>query len=228
MTQQVQVANHEISEPLGWSSLAAGAVACAIAVHMYDCGGSDQQLACRTIDLEAFGRLVFTGIVIRASDAAAFLDAISSAPWGAVPEAITLIEADPHAVGRGHYDAAEALHRHFLAALSRDSAAVVAALLHLTRPGLYPVLDLPIRRLYDEPAQRAWEASDRSARPRSRRSYWPVIRSDVLAAQQPIHAWRRRLAASESAEERRVATLSDVRLWEIMARGLGRESPAHS
>ena len=87
---------------------------------------------------------------------------------------------------------------------------------------------MPLRHLYDEPARRAWDASQRSSKPHSRRSYWPVIREDIIANQAHIDRWRERLAASDVIEERRVATLSDVRLWEIMGRGLGSTSPTHS
>ncbi len=223
----LKLANHEVDLDLGWTSLVEGARRSADVVRWYDCAGTDEASADTPGTLRSLGRLVFLRLSLPPVIAGAVLESTPSAPWASVPAQAQIVAADPCIVN-GLYDAAAALHQHFLGATSRDATPVVTALLHLARPGLFPVLDLPIRRLYDEPAQRAWEAGERRATSPTRRSYLPVIRNDVLAAEGVIASWRSRLAASEAVEERRVATLSDVRLWEIMAHGLGSETPAHS
>lgn len=227
MLRPLQVANHEVDLHLGWTSLLQGARRSAGVVRWYDCAGADEATAGVPVTLQSLGRLVFLGLSLPPTVAGAVLEMSPAAPWAGVPVSTKLVAADPGDVN-GPYGAAEALHQHFLAALPRDAAPIVAALLHLARPGLFPVLELPIRRLYDEPAQRAWYAESQPRTFSTRRSYWPVIRHDVLEAESILAIWRSRLAASEAIEERRLATLSDIRLWEIMARELGSESPAHS
>jgi len=227
MTEHIQVANHVVDVELGWTFLVEGARRSAGIVRWYDCAGTNEVTAAAAVNLESLGRLACLGVCLPADAAGSVVDMSPSAPWASVPVEARLADADP-ACSDGLFNAADALHRHFSAAVPRGSASVVSALLHLSRPGLFPVLDLPVRRLYNEPAQRAWGAHQGLATSQTSRSYWQVIRDDVLAAEGVIASWRVRLAASEAIEEKRVATLSDIRLWEIMARGLGSESPAHS
>ena len=118
----------------------------------------------------------------------------------------------------GLYDAAERLHRHFLDAEGRVGATTISTVLHVTRPGLFPILDSTVRQLYAHRAEAAWQAETRPERPYSGKSYWPAIREDVTAASGLLRDWREPLAGSNDEAHRALATLSDVRLWDIVTR----------
>jgi hypothetical protein len=81
-------------------------------------------------------------------------------------------------------------------------------------------LTAPVRMLYAGPAERAWAASQKAQRPFSRRTFWPVIRHDIITAQDDLLVWRNKLTASENEAERWLANVSDVRLWGIATRAL--------
>ena len=134
-----------------------------------------------------------------------------------MPVDATLAAADD-SVRNGLYDAAEALHRHFLDAQGRVGATTISTVLHLTRPGLFPILDSTVRQLYARRAEAAWQAETRTERPYSGKSYWPAIREDLTAATGVLQGWRDQLIASADPAHQLLATLSDVRLWDIVTR----------
>ncbi|WP_225623912.1 DUF6308 family protein [Rhodococcus rhodochrous] len=74
-----------------------------------------------------------------------FIRTAVDAPWAAAPIQAQLVEADPNISGE-LYDRAEALYDHFrTAAPRRVGVAKISKVLHLKRPGLFPILDSKVR-----------------------------------------------------------------------------------
>lgn len=74
-----------------------------------------------------------------------FIRTAVDAPWAAAPIEAQLVEADPNISGE-LYDRAEALYDHFrTAAPRRVGVAKISKVLHLKRPGLFPILDSKVR-----------------------------------------------------------------------------------
>jgi hypothetical protein len=169
------------------------------------------------ISAAVIGRAAFMDARLTRTEVRALVAAAATAPWSSVPVTATLAAADP-AVRDGLYDAAERLHRHFLDAAGRVGATSISTVLHLTRPGLYPILDSAVRQLYADRAEAAWQAETRPERPYSGRSYWPAIRDDITTAADVLGSWRAQLSGSDDPAQRGLATLSDVRLWDIVTR----------
>lgn len=219
----VTVAGQNVDARLLRSGLAAFAAQHPRVLRYYDGVADGPPAPARRVDVELVGRLHFLDRSATAEEAGLLIEAPIADALAAIPEAATLAEADP-AVDGGLYDAAEAAHRLLLASAGRPSPTVVSAALALLRPGLFPILSAPIRMLYDERAQHAWRESSKSTRPHSRRTFWPVIRADLLQAQEHLESWRQELAASDVAAERWLARVSDVRLWTIAALSLSVQS----
>jgi hypothetical protein len=214
MTQQFRLANVTVRADLGAMALLDYATSSAETLTWYDADGAG---VADGVTVEVLGRAAFMDARLTRSEASALMLAAATAPWSDVPVDATLADADPHVLG-GLYDQAERLHRHFLDAAGRVGATSISTVLHLCRPGLYPILDMAVRQLYADRAVAAWQAEVRPKRPYSGRSYWPAIREDLLAAADVIGSWRRELAASGEPAQRTLARLSDVRLWDVVTR----------
>lgn len=214
MTQHFRLANVTVRADLGAMALLDYAMSSADTVTWYDAEGAG---FAGGISVELLGRAAFMDARLTRSEAAALMAATETAPWSDVPVAATLADADPHQLG-GLYDRAERLHRHFLDAAARVGATSISTVLHLCRPGLYPILDMAVRQLYADRAVAAWKAEIRPQRPYSGRSYWPAIREDLLDATDVIASWRQELAASAEPAQQALARLSDVRLWDVVTR----------
>lgn len=138
--------------------------------------------------------------------------------WRAVPPHAVLADADPAEKG-GLYDDACALFESFLH--SRQPGiwwGKVSKVLHLKRPGLFPILDSRLKSFYREPA-RAAAVRYQSARPGMRYAYWAAVRAD---ATNPVNVaglaeLRHRLRAHPKTLVRSATDLSDVRLLDILA-----------
>lgn len=204
ITTGFQLADLPVRAELGWSALVDYARTSADTLRWYD---SPARPPVAEISLDTLGRSSFMDARLTRYDAASLMEAAETAPWGEVPVDGSLADADP----------AE-LHRHFLRGAGRVGATSISKVLHLTHPALFPILDSPIRQVYAERAQHAWEVETRSERPRSGKSYWPPIRTDLCAATDVIGSWRGRLAESDDAALQGMAGLTDVRLWDIVAR----------
>jgi Family of unknown function (DUF6308) len=211
MIQDFRLANVIVRSDLGALALLEYATSAADTLIWYDDDGAG---SAEGITAAVIGRAAFLDARLTRTEVGALVAAAATAPWDAVPLDATLAGADPRERG-GLYDAAERLHRHFLDAAGRVGATSISTVLHLTRPGLYPILDATIRQLYADRAEAAWHAETRPERPYSGRSYWPAIRDDITAAADVLPEWRAQLASSG---EHRLATLSDVRLWDIVTR----------
>ena len=214
MTQDFRLANVTVRSDIGAMALVEYATSAADTLRWYDGDGVG---SADGVTVAVIGRAAFMDARLTRTEVAALVTAAATAPWDAVPLTATLAGADPRERG-GLYDAAERLHRHFLDAAGRVGATSISTVLHLTRPGLYPILDATVRQLYADRAEAAWHAETRPERPYSGRSYWPAIRDDITAATDALADWREQLSRSGQPSQRRLATLSDVRLWDIVTR----------
>lgn len=144
-----------------------------------------------------------------------FIHTAVDAPWEAVPIEAQLVDADPNVSGQ-LYDRAEALYDHFRTAAPRQvGVAKISKVLHLKRPGLFPILDSKVMAFYRLHARAA--AARYSHRGR-RKMFWAAIRDDVCTNLDSgaLMMFRRRLAQSETEQVRRLASLTDVRLLDLL------------
>ncbi|QXU56733.1 MULTISPECIES: DUF6308 family protein [Rhodococcus] len=144
-----------------------------------------------------------------------FIRTAADAPWAAVPIDARLVDADPN-IGGELYDRAEALYDHFRTAAPRHvGVAKISKVLHLKRPGLFPVLDSKVMAFYRFHARAAAARYPHRGR---RAMFWAAIRDDVCTnldnGAPPL--LRRRLAQSETEQARRLASLTDVRLLDLL------------
>lgn len=117
-------------------------------------------------------------------------------PWHDVPADADLADADP-GIPAGRFGKAAALYWHFTYPERIHGVAVakVHKVLHLKRPGLYPILDAKVKRLYRNSA-RPWVTAldhlhvtiDDSP------PYWAAIRHDLLCNRGRLDAYRQQLA----------------------------------
>lgn len=217
--RSIRVGGHQVTDEVAWRLVQRYSREQAAIVENYDCARTERAVPEVGVTLASFARLLFLDRSLSAVDAISTLDAAAAASWDCVPLSATLIEADPDEQG-GLYDAAEHVYRHFLKAVPRLGPGAASGLLHLQRPSLFPLLQISIRRLYEARAIETWEQSKKAERPRSGRSYWPVIRADLLDSYNEVAQWRSRLASSDLEADRRLATVSDVRLWDVVASSL--------
>lgn len=144
-----------------------------------------------------------------------FIRTALDAPWAAVPTAAQLIDADPN-LGGELYDRAEALYDHFRTAAPRHvGVAKISKVLHLKRPGLFPILDSKVMTFYRHHARAAAARYPHLGR---REMYWAAIRDDLCTNLDSgaLMMFRRRLAQSETEQVRRLASLTDVRLLDLL------------
>ncbi|WP_350247576.1 DUF6308 family protein [Rhodococcus sp. D-6] len=144
-----------------------------------------------------------------------FIRTAVDAPWAAVPIGAQLVDADPNISGE-LYDRAEALYDHFRTAAPRQvGVAKISKVLHLKRPGLFPILDSKVMAFYRHHARAAAARYPHRAK---RAMFWAAIRDDVCTNLDSgaLPLFRRCLAQSESEQVRRIATLTDVRLLDLL------------
>lgn len=143
-----------------------------------------------------------------------------SAPWASVPADADLGDADP-AVPGGLFASAACLYWTFTwpDRISGVAVAKVHKILHLKRPGLYPILDDRVKGLY-EPCAAAWPARLQyleGVTATDSPPYWAAIRADLITNHEPLEACRGRLAEDENATVRLMARLTRLRLQDIIA-----------
>jgi hypothetical protein len=214
MTQDFRLADVSVRADLGVLALTEYAASSLDTLLWYD---GDAAGSAEGVTTAVLGRAAFIDARLTRTEAVALLGASASAPWDTVPVDATLAAADDK-VRDGLYDAAERLHRHFLDAEGRVGATTISTVLHLTRPGLFPILDSTVRQLYARRAEAAWQAETRTERPYSGKSYWPAIREDLTAATDVLQGWRSQLSTSGEQAHQVLARLSDVRLWDVVTR----------
>ncbi len=144
-----------------------------------------------------------------------FVRTAGGAPWAAVPADGRLVDADPNVSG-DLYDNVEALYEHFrTAAPQQVGVAKISKVLHLKRPGLFPILDSKVMAVYRSQARAAAARYPHRGR---RAMFWAAIRDDLCANLDSgaLPLFRRRVAQSETEHVRRIATLTDVRLLDLL------------
>ena len=171
-------------------------------------------------DLIRATRSPWMGSRISAKEAIWLIDCGTTAPWSTIPLDAQLKQADPLAIG-GLYDLAAAVWEHFWDARPRGiSTAKISKVLYLMRPGLFPILDSYLTRLY-RPAAREAATDVGQQRPslgQFTALYWEAIRRDIIRSEAALRELREVLAASlvplAGTAARR---LSDLRLLDILA-----------
>lgn len=121
----------------------------------------------------------------------------------------------------GLYDHASELYEHFRGAAPKGvKIAKVHKVLHLMRPGMFPILDSRLAELYRTSARDA-ASKLRDCRldlPLSRHAYWAAIRRDLLEALPAIEVIRRVFRESgHDVVARAVAELTDLRILDMLA-----------
>ena len=151
------------------------------------------------------------------------LDRSPGAPWHDVAAAALLRDADPGVPG-GDYDNAERLYAHFYRDRPRGiDHAKISKCLHLTRPGLFPILDRRTLKLYHQSARLAARELEDVRRP-VRRAYWAAIRLDLLRGEDTLVQLRAAMRETGAGDPLGEAAdqLSDVRLLDILSGAAGR------
>ncbi|MCU1605913.1 MAG: hypothetical protein JWP46_2378 [Modestobacter sp.] len=132
-----------------------------------------------------------------------------------------ITDADPLVRG-GLYDRVQAVVAPFVA---RKGVRYTKAykVLHIKRPALFPILDSQLRRLYEE-AEASYRRDNREKLPDDGFNYWGAIRLDVRFNQAALDHYRVELADRGGPLEQ-LATLSDIRLLDIISWRLAKQLP---
>ncbi len=148
-----------------------------------------------------------------------FLERAVSAPFDKVALDASLRDADPTR-GGGPFDSALTLWSHFLDdSPAGVSVGKISKVLHVTRPGLFPILDSRLRAAYHEQAKTAAQqaAEFRPALRRYRLLFWEAVRQDILLNEEALRDLRRALRADSAPHAARVAgEVSDLRLLDML------------
>ena len=185
-------------------------------IRRYD--GTAGTFAEVTVELIAATRVLRSRI--SHDEATWFIERAATAPWDTIDADALLTDADPCVVG-GLYDRASALYAHFRAQAPKGiKAAKVYKVLHLMRPGLFPILDSRLGALYDAPARAIAPVVNkcRPDIPATKQAFWAAIRVDLISAAAEIAAIRASLKGSGDAYLAAAAdSLSDLRILDILA-----------
>jgi hypothetical protein len=167
---RVSVAGQQVDPGVLWHALSAYSASHYHVLRWYDLADRGPVTPIAEIDLEALGRLHFTGTGLTVQQGAELLDVATKPLLALVPPESTLVQADPASDGN-LYDFAEAAHRAYLSVDRRFGPTLVSATLALLRPHLFPILTAPIRMLYEGPAELAWCDSQKA----------PILTPNLLA-----------------------------------------------
>jgi len=142
------------------------------------------------------------------------------APWTGVPADADLGAADPTQAG-GSFAAAAGLYWFFTwpERISGVGPAKMHKILHLKRPGLYPILDERVREFYRSPAL-AWlerlsylEGVSATDSP----PYWAAFWDDLTSNREALDDYCIQLAQDPDETVQLMAKLTAVRLQDILA-----------
>jgi hypothetical protein len=140
-------------------------------------------------------------------------------PWGDVGGDADLADADPAVTG-GNFDHAADLYWYFTLPerIRGVRAAKLHKVLHLKRPGLYPILDKRVRNLYGDHAKH-WVGELARLRVTIKDSppYWAAIGDDLVFNGPQLHEYRQELSTSDDEPTVLMAQLTNVRLQDIVA-----------
>lgn len=170
-----------------------------------------------TLSMVAATRVVSSRISNQ--QAAQLVEIVNSVNWTQVPPGSLLKSADPTIEG-GLFDAASALYQEVRERAPKDvKAGKISKVLHLMRPGLFPILDSRIRNLYRVEARNASVAIkvERSTFPYSE-TYWGAIRNDIFSNEGALLQLRSQAAESANPLVKAAAErVTDVRLLDLLA-----------
>jgi hypothetical protein len=143
-----------------------------------------------------------------------------SVPWTCVPASADLADADPSAPGALFADMA-GLYWSFTwpERIRGVGVAKVHKILHSKRPGLYPILDERIKRLY-RPCAAAWTGRlDHLGAVTLADSppYWAAFRDDLVRNRNVLEAYQVQMGEDEDEILRLMADLTCARLQDIIA-----------
>jgi hypothetical protein len=157
---------------------------------------------------------------ISAEEEAWFLERSRTALWHVVPRDAVLATADASITGE-LYDSAVELWTHFSSAAPKGVAdAKISKVLYLMRPGMFPILDSRLQRLYDGPGVVAAKdvAKARPAFASVRSLRWEAIRRDLVLNAEHLTELRRLVRSAGIAKASEVIDeLSDVRILDILS-----------
>jgi uncharacterized protein DUF6308 len=138
------------------------------------------------------------------------------APWDCVSAEADLAAADPARRG-GLFDQAAALYWHFTVPHEAGlGPAKIHKVLHVKRPGVYPVLDRLVRRLYRVQA-RKFTGLIPGARPGGSVTFWAAIREDLIDAGNHSAVLHYRAALRADPQTAPMAGLPFLRLLDIVS-----------
>jgi hypothetical protein len=143
-----------------------------------------------------------------------------SAPWASVPATADLADADASVAGGLFADTA-GLYWWFTspARIKGVAVAKVHKILHLKRPGLYPILDEQVKSLY-RPSAATWVSRLGhlgGLRIADSPPYWAAFRSDLVKNLDQLQACRTRMADDDDEAVRLMGTLTCLRLQDMIA-----------
>jgi hypothetical protein len=144
----------------------------------------------------------------------------ADAPWASVPADADLADADP-AVAGGLFASAAWLYWAFTwpEHMPGVARAKVHKVLHVKRPGLYPILDDHLMRLY-KPGVSAWPARLQyleGVTAADSPPYWAAFRDDLVANHDALESYRAQLAEDNSETVWPLAKLTRLCLQDIIA-----------
>jgi Family of unknown function (DUF6308) len=145
-----------------------------------------------------------------------FLRRAADAPWDGVSADADLACADPAGRG-GLFDNAAALYWHFTTPHQAGiGPAKIHKVLHVKRPGFYPVLDRLVRRLYRAQALR-WVDGIPDTQPGDSVTFWAAIRQDLTNEDNRSVLSQHRDGLREDPQTAPMADLPSLRLLDIVA-----------
>jgi hypothetical protein len=154
------------------------------------------------------------------------LEAGESAPWKLVGVQDRLEDAEP---GGDLYERATLLFKYF-DDVPGVSFAIASKLLHLKRPGFYPLLDSVLRKVYDAAAAAAYTTSTgKQAGKRAGRLYWAAVRADLVDPENiaALEKIRGQLKKMDDAQADRLLRVNDLRLLDMLAWTVGTDRVRH-
>jgi len=186
-------------------------------VRKYDHGDRGDPNALTT---EEAWRSTIIGSRLRYTERDEVVARAASAPWTELAADADLADADPTVPG-GTFAQAACLYWTFTWPDRIRGVRVAKAhkILHIKRPRFYPILDDHIRRLY-RPCALPW--LDRLSHLKGMTAedsplYWAAFRDDLIRNQNAIDGYRTHLADDDDETVRLMATLTSVRLQDIIA-----------
>ena len=216
----IEVAGWKVEEPL--AVMSAYCREQAVTLRRYDRLAGEQE----TLTTEVVRASWLLNSRISYAQQRWLLDRSPDAPWHDVAAAALLRDADPTVAG-GDYDNAERLYAHFYRDRPRGiDHAKISKCLHLTRPGLFPILDRRTLKLYHQSARLAARELEDVWRGRRqvRRAYWAAIRLDLVRGEDTLAQLRAAMRETGAGDPLGEAAdrLSDVRLLDILSGAAGR------